>query len=72
MRRVRMREERSRSKRVEGDARLAASLILPVPYLLEEVGHVDFLGLHLHHPGMFEHAPWGRSSWAFFLQTTQS
>ena len=63
-----MREEMARPKRIEGDARLAASLILPVPHLLEEVGHVDFLGLHFYHPGMLEHAPWGRSSWAFLLQ----
>jgi hypothetical protein len=48
-----------------------ASLLFPIPYLLEEMGHVDFLRLHLHHPRVFEHAPGRRSSRALFLKTAQ-
>ena len=38
-----------------------SGLIFPVPHLLEEVGHVDFLCLHLKHPRVVEHTP-GRSA----------
>ena len=43
--------------------------ILPVPNLSQEMFHVDFFAVHLHHPRMFEHAPWGRSSRWFLFQT---
>jgi hypothetical protein len=45
------------------------SLILPVPNLLEEVLHVNFLGSHFDHPRVLEHTPWGGSTRAVFLKT---
>jgi hypothetical protein len=33
------------------------NLILPIPNLLQEVTHVDFLRLHFEHPWVVEHAP---------------
>lgn len=47
-------------------------LVFPVPHLLEEVGHVDLLRLHLHHPWMLEHTPRCSSPWAFLLKTISS
>jgi len=45
------------------------SLILPVPHLRQKVLHVDLLALHLHHPGMFEHAPRRGAAGGFFFET---
>lgn len=44
-------------------------LVFPVPDLLQEVRHVDFLSLHLYHPWVFQHAPWCGSARAIFLET---
>lgn len=43
-------------------------LVLPIPHLLEEMAHVNFLGFHFHHPRMLKHAPWCGSSRALFLE----
>lgn len=64
---VKMHARTLRSNRMNC-ATVDESSILPVPYLLEEVSHVDFLRLHLHHPWVLEHTPWSCSSWAFFLE----
>lgn len=45
------------------------SSILPVPDLSQEMLHVNFLAVHLDHPGMFEHAPWRCSSRRLLFQT---
>ena len=45
------------------------SLILPVPDLLEEVLHVDFLCLHVDHPRVLEHTPRRRPAVVVFLET---
>ena len=50
----------------------AESLILPVPHLLQEVSHVDLLGLHLDHPRVLEHAPGSGSARAFLFEAVQS
>lgn len=44
-------------------------LVLPIPHLLDKVGHVDFLVLDVQHPRMFQHPPGSRSSGGVFLQT---
>lgn len=65
---VKVQEEKEGAGRVEL-RESGFDLVLPVPHLLEEVCHVDFLRLHLHHPGMLKHAPWCCSSGTFFLET---
>nr|POE88384.1 hypothetical protein CFP56_11613 [Quercus suber] len=43
--------------------------VLPVPDRLEELAHVDALGLHLDHPGVLEHAPRRRAALGTFFET---
>lgn len=43
-------------------------LVLPVPYLFEEMSHVDLLGFHLDHPWVLKHAPGCGSTRTFFLK----
>ena len=50
------------------DILLLISSILPIPNLSQEMLHIDLLGVHLDHPGMFEHAPWCCSSQWFLFQ----
>lgn len=51
-------------------ARLSARLsALPIPHLREEMLHVDFLALHLHHPRVFDHAPGRCATGGFFFET---
>lgn len=45
------------------------SSVLPIPHSLQELAHVDPLGFHIKHPRVFQHAPRGGASTAFFLQT---
>ena len=42
--------------------------ILPIPDLAQEVGHVDFLALHLDHPWVLHHAPGRGSARRFFFE----
>lgn len=51
-------------------SRIFSLSIFPVPYLFQERRHADLLGLHLDHPGMFEHSPRRRPSRRLLLQTT--
>lgn len=41
----------------------------PVPDLLQEMFHVHFLALHLHHPRVLQHTPRCRAAGRFFLET---
>lgn len=50
-------------------AGFSPSSILPIPNLGEEVLHVDFLTLHLHHPGMLDHAPRRSTAGRLFFKT---
>lgn len=53
---------------VEKALRIGRFLLLPIPYLLHEVGHVDLLVFHVLHPRMFQHPPGTRASRGFFFQ----
>lgn len=44
-------------------------LLFPVPHLFQKIGHVDFLGPHVHYPRMFQHPPGSCSSGGFFFET---
>lgn len=43
--------------------------IFPVPYLYQEMLHIDFLALHFNHPRMFKHSPRSGTTGGFFLKT---
>lgn len=43
--------------------------VFPVPDLLEEMLHIDFLPLHFDHPGVLQHSPRGRAARSFLFQT---
>lgn len=47
----------------------AIDSIFPIPHLLEEKFHVDFLTMHLDHPGVLKHAPRGCATGGFSFQT---
>lgn len=42
--------------------------IFPVPYLYQEMLHIDFLALHFNHPRMFKHSPRSGTAGGFFLK----
>ena len=44
-------------------------VLLPVPDGAQELLHIDAFGLHVEHPGVFEHAPGGGAFVAFFFET---
>ena len=62
-----MRKEEAVGNMVD-TSRFEGRSILPIPYLFQEVLHVDFLVLHVNHPWMLEDAPWSGSAVGIFFQ----